>query len=218
MKKEEFIKELKNINIEATEEELLLLDKYYSFLVQYNKMTNITGIIEEEAVYLKHFFDSLTLSKIVDFSNINNVLDIGSGGGFPGVVIKIFFPNINLCVIDSNNKKTKFLNELKEYLNLEYTVINDRAENYSKKTKVSFDLVTARAVASFDKLISIASCFLNKDNMFVAMKGCNQEEIEKGKNILKNNNLIIERLITFQLPIEKSKRTLIKVIKKIEKK
>ena len=94
MNKEEFIEEVKKLNIEVTDEKLDLLDKFYHLLIDWNEKINLTTIVEEKQVYLKHFYDSLTLYKEIDFTKDINLCDVGSGAGFPGIVIKIFFPNV----------------------------------------------------------------------------------------------------------------------------
>ena len=145
-----FIEELKKINIELNEEQLDKLKKYASFLLEYNKTTNLTAIRDIEGVYLKHFYDSLLVfnSDIIDYSNINSLIDIGTGAGFPGVVIKIMYPNIKVTLLDSNNKKTKFLEELVKILELDdVTIVNDRAESYVKNHRQEFDITIARAVS-----------------------------------------------------------------------
>ena len=130
-----FIEELKKINIELTSEQLDKLKKYADFLLEYNKTTNLTAIRDIEGVYLKHFFDSLIVlnNDLVDFAKVDSLADIGTGAGFPGVVLKIMFPNIKLTLLDSNNKKTTFLTKLVDILELDnVTIINDRAENFVK--------------------------------------------------------------------------------------
>ena len=101
----EFYKELEKLNINLTEIQKQQLSKYYDYLVEYNSHTNVTSITEKEDVYLKHFYDSLLLSQTIDLNNVNTMLDIGCGAGFPGLVIKILFPHIKLTLLDSNNKK-----------------------------------------------------------------------------------------------------------------
>lgn len=118
MNKELFIKELEKIGFNITEEQLNSLDIYCKFLLEYNSHTNLTAIKEEDQVYLKHFYDSITFIKAIDLNNINNLIDIGTGAGFPGMVLKILFPNLEVTLLDSNNKKIKFLEELSEKLNL----------------------------------------------------------------------------------------------------
>ncbi len=216
MNKEQFIIEINNLGIKYTAEQLKLLDIYYKELVDYNKHTNLTRILDEEDVYLKHFYDSLTLAKIIDLTLYNNLLDIGSGAGFPGIVLKIFYPNLNITLLDSNNKKTKFLNYIKEKLNLEIEVINDRTENYALKNCNKFEIVTARAVANLRVLTEISTPFVDKDCHFIAMKGQIKEEINETISTIEKMKLKIVDTINFDLPNEGGERTLIK-IKKLEK-
>ena len=143
-----FIEELAKINIYPTSEVLEKLSIYYEELIKYNSHTNLTSITEKKDVYLKHFYDSLTLVKSIDFKGKNKVLDIGSGAGFPGLVLKLFFPEIELILLDSNRKKTDFLNLMIQKLELSNVeVIKERAEDYVKQARESFDIVTSRAVA-----------------------------------------------------------------------
>lgn len=109
MNRETFQKLLKELNLVCDEYKYELLKKYSQFLLEYNEHTNLTSIKEEQEVFIKHFYDSLTLTKLIDLDTLNQVLDIGTGAGFPGIVLKIFYPNIKLTLLDSNNKKTTFL-------------------------------------------------------------------------------------------------------------
>ncbi len=212
MNEETFIIELEKINIKVNKEQLETLKKYYTFLKEYNKHTNLTRIVEKEEVYLKHFYDSLTINKAIDLNNMKNMLDIGTGAGFPGVVIKIFYPHINLYLLDSNNKKIKFLKQLQNHLNIEYTLIHDRAESYAKTKTNFFDLVTARAVANLSVLAELALPFIKREGSFIALKGNSSEEVEelKGTEI----DCVLKEIIKFELPIENSERTIIHLSKK----
>ena len=132
----EFIIELKKLGIEITEEKLQKLDDYYNLLVEWNKKTNLTRIINKEDVYLKHFYDSLTLSKALDLTKDINLCDVGTGAGFPGIVLKIIYPNLKVTLIDSLNKRITFLNEIIKELNLEkIEALHIRMEDYSRKNK-----------------------------------------------------------------------------------
>ncbi len=213
MNKEMFITELNKLNIECSEENLDTLENYYKILCEYNNHTNLTRIIEKEDVYLKHFYDSLTINKVIDLNNINSLLDIGSGAGFPGVVIKIFYPNINVTCLDSNNKKTRFLTHLSEKLNLDLKVVNDRAENYVRKKINSFDIVTARAVANLRVLTELSAPFVKKNGYFIAMKGNLSEETKEATRTIEKLNMTIEENIEFKLPYELSERTILKLKK-----
>lgn len=213
----DFILELKKLNIEVTDNNLKDLDLYYKELVAYNAKTNLTTIIEKENVYLKHFYDSLTIVKTYNFNDSLSILDIGSGAGFPGVVLKIFFPNLKLCLLDSNNKKTTFLKHIVKKLNFSNTdVINKRAEEYINESRETFDLVTSRAVAKTRVLCEIGLPFLKNGGSLIILKGNNkttEEEINDSKatiNILKSK---IRKIEQFKLPIEESERNIIVIDK-----
>lgn len=206
MTKEEFLKELSKLNIHPTEEQLNQLGRYYQLLIEWNEKINLTRITTKEDVYLKHFYDSLTLSLVVDLNNINTLCDVGTGAGFPGIVLKIFYPNLKITLIDALQKRVNYLNEIIKELNLkDIKAIHIRAEDYQEK----FDIVTSRAVANIEKLVKYTMHLLNKDGMMIAMKGDIEKELTsevKRKIELKYK---IDRIHKFELPIEKSKRCLL---------
>ena len=214
---EEFINEIKKLGIDVTEEQLEKLEIYCNFLLEYNTHTNLTAIKNREEVYLKHFYDSLTLVKSIDLTSIENLLDIGTGAGFPGMVLKIFFPNLQIYLVDSNNKKTKFLNELKEKLNVDKVeVINNRIENITSRFINSIDMVTARAVTNLPVLVELALPLVKVDKYFIAMKGNAQDELENSEYAITYRGGKIEDVKEFDLPHDAGKRTLIS-IQKIKK-
>ena len=150
----DFIEELKKINIELSLNQLEQLEKYYNLVIKKNKVMNLTGITDKKEFYLKHFYDSLTINKIIDLNKINSICDIGSGAGFPGIVLKIVFPHLHVTLIDSLNKRIIFLNDVIKELNLtNIEAICTRAEEFSRINEEKYDLVTARAVASLSILL-----------------------------------------------------------------
>ena len=214
MNKEEFINEVSKLGINLTEEQLNKLDIYAKFLVEYNSHTNLTAITEEDQIYLKHFYDSLTLVKAIDLTKINNLIDVGTGAGFPGMVIKILFPNIAVTLLDSNNKKISFLEELGNKLQL--TNINyyhGRAEEFCLKNRETFDLVTARAVSNMITLSELCLPLTKLNGYFIPLKGSNEEEINSSINAIKKLGGNIEEIIKFSLPYEESTRNIIKIKK-----
>ena len=214
MNKNEFIEELKKLNIKVTDEMLEKLDIYCNFLLEYNKHTNLTAIKEENDIYLKHFYDSLTLTKVIDLNEYNTLLDIGSGAGFPGMVLKIFFPHLHVYLVDSNNKKCKFLLELKEKLNVDnLIVINNRIENLYNEFLNSIDIVTARAVTNLPVLTELAIPLVKANKYFIAMKGNAEEELENSMYAIKQLNCSIDNVITFDLYNNSGVRTLISIKK-----
>ncbi len=209
MNKEQFIEEVKILGIEITEDKLQKLEEFYQLLIEWNQKINLTRIIEKEDVYLKHFYDSLTLIKAVDLTKDLTLLDVGTGAGFPGIVLKIVFPNLKIVLVDSLLKRIKYLNLVIEKLSLkDIEAIHTRIEDYTKTGK-RFDIVTSRAVANLSKLYSYCIPAVKKDGLFIAMKANVQEELKEFKKIYKCNI----KEIKFYLPYEKSQRDLV-IIKK----
>ena len=209
MTKEEFIKALDELKINYDTAMLDKLEIYKEYLKEYNTHTNLTRIIDDNDIYLKHFYDSLTIVKIINFNNINNLLDIGSGAGLPGMVIKIFFPHLNVTLIDSNNKKTKFLESLAQKLNIEVNIVNARVEDYAKDNLNKFDVVTGRAVANLRILCELAIPLVKKDGLFISMKGNIDKELEEAKKTINYLNCRIENIITFNLYKDEGIRNII---------
>ena len=212
MNKEQFISEIKKLNIEVTDLKLEMLDQYYKLLVEWNEKINLTSIIEEEEVYLKHFYDSLTLVKVINLTEEESLCDVGTGAGFPGIVLKIFFPHLKLTLVDSLNKRIKFLDSVVNTLNLENVVLkHERAEELSSRE--TFDIVTARAVAPLNILLEYCIPLVKVDKYFIAMKG-NLEEVTR--EIFELLDCRVLQTEKFVLPLENSTRTLIKVLKEKE--
>jgi len=212
-----FIEELQKINIEVTDRQLEDLKIYKEMLIEYNKKFNLTALKTDEEIYLKHFYDSLTIIKTTDLDEYLNVLDIGTGAGFPGLVLKIFFPKLKIVLLDSNNKKITFLKEVIKRLGLEsIECIHGRAEELNDNYREYFDVVTSRAVASLRVLSELALPYAKVNGLFIAMKANALEEIREAETTIKKLNSKIIKKEKFLLPIEKSARNII-VIEKLEK-
>lgn len=216
MTQNEFIEALKNLNININNEQLEKLNKYYELLIEWNNKINLTGIVEKEQVYLKHFYDSITLIKITDLNKCETLCDMGTGAGFPGLVLKILFPNLKITLLDSLNKRIDFLNLVIKKLELkDIETIHIRIEEYSKVNREKFDIVTARAVAPLPILLEYAMPMTKVSGYFIAMKANINNELEISKNAVNILSGNIDEVLEFNLPFENSKRTLIK-IKKIK--
>lgn len=206
MNKDEFIKYLEELNIYPTQDQLNKLDKFYNLLISWNEKINLTRITEEKDVYLKHFYDSLTITKEIDLSKVNTLCDVGTGAGFPGIVLKIMYPNLKVTLIDSLLKRVNYLNEIIKELELtNIKAIHTRGEDYKDK----FDVVTSRAVANIEKLVTFTMHLVDKDGVFIAMKGNidNELTISAEKNISKKYKIV--KINKFKLPIEESDRSLV---------
>ena len=210
MDKNQFIEELKKMNIIINDIQLNQLDRYYHLIIEWNEKINLTRIIEEKEVYLKHFYDSLTLVKMIDLSKKIKVCDIGSGAGFPGIVLKIVFPSISITLVDALQKRINFLNLTIEELGLKnIETYHCRAEDFAKINKGKYDVVTCRAVSRLSNLIKYCLPLLNKKGVFLPLKANCDDEIEE----IKNKNIKLGKIEKFQLPFENSNRTIIEIRK-----
>jgi 16S rRNA (guanine527-N7)-methyltransferase len=215
MNNEVFIEELKKINIELNNNKLNQLNRYYELLVEWNEKINLTSITKKEEVYLKHFYDSLTLIKSYDLTKNIKVCDIGTGAGFPGIVLKICFPNIDITLVDALEKRVKFLNEVIKELDLKnIKVVHSRAEDFAKDHRDEFDLVTSRAVAKLNILNELCIPIVKKGGYFIPMKANIDNEIKESYNSISKLSAKLENIMSFSLPIENSNRNLV-IIKKV---
>ena len=163
-------------------------------------------------MFLKHFYDSLTLVKIINLDKVDNLCDLGTGAGFPGIVLKIFFPQLKLTLVDALNKRINFLDVVVKELFLEnVTLVHARAEEYGKGHRECFDVVTARALSSFPILLEYSASLLKVHGHLIAMRGL--DDSSDGIDALKVLNLKINNVLEFKLPFEESNRTLVDVIK-----
>ena len=208
---DEFKLEVSKLGINVTSLELDKLEKYYDLLVEWNEKINLTAITLKKDVYLKHFYDSLTINKIIDLSEIDTLCDLGTGAGFPGIVLKIFFPQLKLTLVDALNKRIKFLEIVVNELSLDnVTLVHARAEEYGKENRECFDVVTARALSSFPILLEYGIPLLKINGHLIAMRGLNDSD--EGINALNVLNSKINKIIEFKLPYANSQRTLIDVV------
>lgn len=208
MNKEEFTKEINELGITLTEEQYKKLEKFYNLLIVWNQKINLTRITEKEDVYLKHFYDSLTISKEIDLTKVKTLCDIGTGAGFPGVVLKIVFPNLKITLVDSLLKRVNYLNSIIKELDLkEITTIHSRGEDFKEK----FDVVTARAVANIEKLLSFTMHLVSINGVFIAMKANIDNELTEEVQKRINRKYNITRINKFTLPKENSLRSLVVV-------
>ena len=200
-------------SINLSDEKINLFEKYYDILIEYNKKFNLTAITEREEVIIKHFVDSLLgVDNVVG----KKLIDIGSGGGFPAIPLKIFKPDVMLTMVDSTGKKCEFLNAVCKELNLSNAkAICARAEELAKDSgyRESYDVCTARAVARLNTLCEYTLPFVKKGGYFVAYKGDATEELTEAQNAISVLGGKLEKVVSFEL--EGAKRQII-VIKKVK--
>lgn len=217
MENRRFDQELEMLGIQLTDVQKEQFDRYYELLIEWNRVMNLTGITEYDEVNLKHFTDSLTIVRIKNMKNVSTLIDVGTGAGFPGIPIKIAFPHIKVTLLDSLNKRIKFLNQVVEELDLKDVVtLHGRAEDYAKKEEYreQFDLCASRAVANLCTLSEYCLPFVKKGGCFISYKSADSdEEIEQSKKALDILGGKIEKVDKFVLPGSDMGRTLVMVEK-----
>lgn len=221
MNPEVFRQELAKTGVELSDKQMNQFKIYYELLVEWNQKINLTAITELEDVYLKHFYDSITLATTIDLSEGRySLCDVGAGAGFPSIPLKIVYPDLQVSIVDSLNKRITFLQLLCNSLELENVhLYHDRAETFgqNKKHRENFDLVTARAVARLNVLAELCLPLVKKGGQFLALKAAkSEEEVLEGKKAIAilGGKLVKETEVT--LPFSEDKRYIVSIEKKKE--
>ncbi|WP_334196064.1 16S rRNA (guanine(527)-N(7))-methyltransferase RsmG [Muricomes intestini] len=215
---DKFNKQLKKLDIYLSEKQKWQFKKYYELLTEWNKVMNLTGIIDYDEVNEKHFVDSLAIVKSIELKKVNEMIDIGTGAGFPGIPLKIVFPQMHVVLLDSLNKRVKFLNMVIEEIGLQnIDTLHGRAEDYARQEKYRerFDLCVSRAVANLSTLCEYCIPYLRIGGIFISYKSGNiEEELRNSRRAIKVLGGEVEKNIIFQLPETDISRSFIKIKKR----
>lgn len=205
------------LDIMLTEEQANQFQQYYELLIEWNNVMNLTAITEYEEVIWKHFYDSLSIIKIIDINDINSVIDIGTGAGFPGIPLKIIFPHLRITLLDSLNKRINFLNEVIDRLGLSnIEALHTRAEDLAQKNdyREKFDLCVSRAVANLTTLSEICIPFIKNGGCFISYKsGKVEEEILDAKKAIHILGATIIDKYDFEMEYDQIFRSFVKISK-----
>lgn len=218
MNKEELLKSsAASVGVELNDTQIQQFIKYHEILAEWNSFMNLTGITEYEEVVQKHFVDSLVLCKAIDVNKVESLIDIGTGAGFPGIPLKIAYPHLRVTLLDSLQKRIKFLNEVVMQLNLtDVETIHGRAEDFVKPSmkRETYDVCVSRAVANLSSLSEYCLPYVKVDGYFIPYKsGKIDEELAESKKAVFILGGKIEDEVKFNLPDSDISRSLIKIKK-----
>ena len=213
--REYFLEATKDFKIQLNEEQLAQLERYYALLTEWNEKINLTAITDPQGVAVKHFADSLTVFNYIDIPQNASVIDVGTGAGFPGMVLKIARPDIRLTLLDSLQKRLNFLGVVLDELHLEAALIHSRAEEGGQNLDLreTYDFAVSRAVAQLNTLAEFCLPYVRLSGSFIAFKGNLDDELDSAKNAIGILGGKFKQTYAFELPMDGGRRNLIQIEK-----
>ena len=214
--KDYILQATENFKFKFNEIQITQLETYYNLLVEWNEKMNLTAITDAQGVAVKHFADSVSVLNYVDIPHNSSIIDVGTGAGFPGVVLKIARPDIKLTLLDSLNKRLFFLQNVLGEINLSADLIHSRAEDggRDKNLRESFDYAVSRAVANMNVLSEFCLPYVHVGGSFLAFKGRGAEsEISAAKSAIKTLGGKIAETYNFALPFDGGERAIVQIQK-----
>ena len=214
--KDYILQATENFKFKFNETQIAQLETYYNLLVEWNEKMNLTAITDAQGVAVKHFADSVSVLNYVDIPHNSSIIDVGTGAGFPGVVLKIARPDIKLTLLDSLNKRLFFLQNVLGEINLSADLIHSRAEDggRDKNLRESFDYAVSRAVANMNVLSEYCLPYVHVGGSFLAFKGRGAEsEISAAKSAIKTLGGKIAETYNFALPFDGGERAIVQIQK-----
>lgn len=190
MNRKEFQSACQRQGVDVTDKQLDQLEKYLHLLQEWNQKMNLTAIDEEDQIWEKHFYDC-----VIPFVHETGetICDVGSGAGFPGIPVAIVYPQFHVTLVEPLQKRCRFLETVKQELGLDIQICNERAEDFAKKNRAQFDIVTSRAVARLTILLELCIPLLRVTGSFIALKGKNAEnEVEKANVAMETLHVILK--------------------------
>lgn len=217
MNQGEFQVQLAAKGIELSAQQMQQFEQYFYLLVEWNQKMNLTSITDQEGVYLKHFYDSVSAAFFFSFDQVQSVMDVGAGAGFPSIPLKICFPHLQITIVDSLQKRIHFLEHLAEQLGLDHVqFVHSRAEDagQNKEFRQAYDVVLARAVARLSVLSELCLPFAKKGGSFVALKGAKgTAEVQEAEKAIRLLGGTVKKLHSFALPEEEGERYIVEILK-----
>ncbi len=209
---------MKELSVDISESQIEKFFLYYNMVIERNRVINLTAITDMRDVVFKHFIDSVSLVKVIDVSRETSLIDVGTGAGFPGIPLKIIFPDLKVTLLDSLNKRVSFLDEVIDRIGLNgIQAIHGRAEDVGRNPEFreKYDMCVSRAVANLSTLSEYCMPFVKVGGSFISYKsGTIEDELKQAEKAVKILGGSIEKVVNFRIEEIDAERSLIQIMKK----